>query len=121
MVDASLLVGLGAATGALLRHGTASVVASRLGDRDLPYGTATVNVVGSFVLGLVTFSGASTSVQFLVGTGACGAYTTFSSFSVETVRLWESGRPLLAGWYAVANLAGALAALGAARAVVTAV
>ncbi|SEH49792.1 CrcB protein [Halopenitus malekzadehii] len=118
MVDPSLLVGLGAAVGALLRHGTGSVVAARLGDRDLPYGTFTVNVVGSFVLGLVAFAGASTSVQFLVGTGACGAYTTFSSFSVETVRLWEAGRRLRAGWYAAVNLVGALAALGLARIVV---
>ncbi|MFC7166597.1 fluoride efflux transporter CrcB [Halospeciosus flavus] len=113
-MNPATLVGTGAAAGALLRYGTNQYVGERLGDRWFPYGTFTVNVVGSFVLGLVTFLGAPESVQYAVGTGACGAYTTFSSFSVDTVQLWERGRRLLAAWYAAANLVGAFVAIAAA-------
>lgn len=113
-MNPAALVGVGAAVGALLRYGTNQAVAARLGDRWFPYGTFTVNVVGSFVLGLVAFAGTAESVRYAVGTGACGAYTTFSTFSVDTVRLWEGGRHLLAAWYAAANLVGALVAIGAA-------
>lgn len=111
MTDPAYLIGAGAAVGALLRYGTNQYVGDAVGDRRFPYGTFAVNVVGSFVLGFVTFLGAGDAVLYAVGTGACGSYTTFSSFSVETVRLWESGDRLLAGWYATANLIGALAAI----------
>ncbi|WP_435079573.1 fluoride efflux transporter FluC [Halococcus sp. AFM35] len=59
-----------------------------------------------------TFLGASDAVLYAVGTGACGSYTTFSSFSVDTVRLWEDGDRFLSGWYATVNLLGALLAIG---------
>ncbi|SFG07566.1 CrcB protein [Halopelagius inordinatus] len=111
MTNPAYLVGAGAAVGALLRYGTNQYVGDAVGDRQFPYGTFAVNVVGSFVLGFVTFLGAGDAVLYAVGTGACGSYTTFSSFSVETVGLWESGDRLLAGWYATANLLGALAAI----------
>jgi CrcB protein len=74
----------------------------------------TVNVVGSFVLALVTFLGASHEAALLVGTGACGSFTTFSSFSFETVRLWETGERALASANALGNLVGAGVAVGAA-------
>lgn len=111
------LIGAGAAVGAVARYATNQYVGVVVGDRRFPYGTFSVNVVGSFVLALVTFLGAGSDVLYLVGTGACGSYTTFSSFSVDTVRLWESGDRLLAGWYAAANLFGALAGIGLAAAV----
>lgn len=106
------LVGAGAAVGALLRYGTNRYVGDALGDRQFAYGTFTVNVVGSFVLALVTFLGAGEEVLHAVGTGACGSYTTFSSFSVDTVKIWEGGDHLLSAWYATANLLGALTAIG---------
>jgi CrcB protein len=114
MVDPAYLVGAGAALGAVLRFATGRYVGGVAGDRPFPYGTFTVNVVGSFVLALVTFLGAGEDVLLLVGTGACGSYTTFSSFSVDTVRLWETGERRLAAWYASANLLGALVGIGAA-------
>jgi CrcB protein len=114
MVDPAYLVGAGAAIGAVLRFATGRYVGGVAGDRRFPYGTFTVNVVGSFVLALVTFLGAGEDVLLLVGTGACGSYTTFSSFSVDTVRLWETGERRLAAWYASANLLGALVGIGAA-------
>lgn len=111
MVNVAYLVGAGASVGALLRYWTNQSVGELAEDRLFPYGTFTVNVVGSFVLALVTFLGAGQDVLYAVGVGACGSYTTFSSFSVDAVQLWESGDRLLSGWYAAANLLGALAAI----------
>lgn len=59
----------------------------------LPWGTFLVNMSGSLVLGIVagvvTFGGGPGALKAVLGTGFCGAYTTFSTFSVETVRLIE--------------------------------
>lgn len=112
MVEPAHLVGAGAALGALLRYGTNRAVAGTLGGHAFPLGTFAVNVVGSFVLALVTFLGAGDAVLSLVGTGACGSYTTFSSFSVDTVQLWEDDQVMLALMYATGNLVGALVAIG---------
>jgi len=102
------LVGVGGALGAVLRH----AVSQRVDTGEFPAGTLVVNVVGSFVLGLVTVLGAEGGVVLFVGTGVCGSFTTFSSFSVETVRLWETGERRRAFVNAAANLAGAAAAVG---------
>jgi CrcB protein len=67
-----------------------------------------VNVVGSFVLGAITFLGAGTDALLLVGTGICGSFTTFSSFSFNTVRLWEEGERTKSISYALANIVGAV-------------
>jgi CrcB protein len=114
MVDPAYLVGVGASAGAVLRYATGRYVGGVTGHRPFPYGTLTVNVVGSFVLASVTFLGAGEDVLLLVGTGACGSYTTFSSFSVDTVRLWEAGDRALAAWYAAANLFGAFVGIAVA-------
>ncbi len=74
-----------------------------------------MNVVGGFVLGLlsgaVVAGAASSHVQLLLGTGLCGALTTYSTFSYETLRLAEDG----ARFFAAANvIASVVAGLGAA-------
>ena len=109
-----LYVVLGAMVGAPLRYLTDRAVQSRTGS-DLPWGTFTVNVVGSLILGLLAGAAAAgvagTDVQLLLGTGLCGALTTYSTFSYETLRLAESG----ALGYAAANvLVSTAAGLGAA-------
>lgn len=89
-----VLVLAGGAVGAPLRYLTDLFIQSRH-DSVFPWGTLTVNVIGSFVLGglgsSVADAGAPTWLLTLVGTGLCGALTTFSTFGVETVRLIEDG------------------------------
>ena len=104
------LVGFGGMVGAVLRH----LVAAAIERETFPVGTLTVNVVGSFVLGFVTFLGVGNDVLLFVGTGACGSFTTFSSFSYDTVRLWERGDRWKSAANAVVNLVGAVFAIGVA-------
>lgn len=104
-----LLVVVGAVVGAPLRYLTDRAVQARH-DSVFPWGTFTVNVAGCLVLGLVTGAvaagAASSHVQLLLGTGLCGALTTYSTFSYETLRLVGGG----AGRYALANVVGSVAA-----------
>jgi len=87
-----LLVLLGGALGAPLRYVVDLMVQSRH-DSVLPWGTFVVNATGSLVLGVtaggVAAAGGPEWVLTLAGTGFCGALTTFSTFSFETVRLAE--------------------------------
>lgn len=114
-----LLVIVGAAVGAPLRYLTDRAVQSRH-DTVFPWGTFTVNLAGCLILGLLTGAvvagAASSPVQLLVGTGFCGALTTYSTFSYETLRLAEDGARLYAAANAVASV---VIGLGAAFAGVT--
>ncbi|MEV7390781.1 camphor resistance protein CrcB [Streptomyces sp. Ag109_O5-1] len=109
-----LLVVLGAVVGAPLRYLTDRAVQARH-DSVFPWGTFVVNVTGCLILGLLTGAAsagaAGPHLQLLLGTGLCGALTTYSTFSYETLRLTETG----AGLYAAANVVASLVAgLGAA-------
>lgn len=87
----ALWVALGALVGAPLRYLTDEALRARFGSA-FPWGTFAVNVVGSFVLGLVTALALATDATALLGVGFCGALTTYSTFGYETVRLAEDGR-----------------------------
>jgi len=107
-------VALAGAAGALARFAVHAIVQSRATSR-LPFGTMVVNVTGSFalgaVVGFVTYQGLSTEARTITGTGFLGAYTTFSSFSYDSVGLFESGAPRAAAVNAVGSIAiGLLAA-----------
>jgi fluoride exporter len=97
-----ILVALGAVVGAPLRFLTDRALKKWVGGR-FPWGTFAVNVVGSLILGMVA-TAAGPSLLTLVGTGFCGALTTYSTFSYETVALIE-GRARLIG---VANVLGSV-------------
>jgi CrcB protein len=109
-----LLVLLGGAVGAPLRYLTDRAVQARH-DSIFPWGTFTVNVAGSLILGVLTgaaLSGAAgPDVQLLLGTGFCGALTTYSTFSYETLRLAETGARFLAAANVVASIVAALGAV----------
>ncbi|HEU5042713.1 MAG TPA: fluoride efflux transporter CrcB [Nocardioidaceae bacterium] len=111
-----VLVLIGGAVGAPLRYLTDLLVQARY-DSILPWGTLTVNVVGSFVLGAVgaavAVAGAPSWVMTLLGTGFCGALTTFSTFGFETVRLVEEGSLLEAFVNVAASLVAGLVAVAA--------
>ncbi len=85
-----LMIALGAAVGAPARYLTDRAVQSRH-QMVMPWGTVAVNVVGSLILGALTGAGSTVSpaVLSLLGTGLCGALTTYSTFSFETWRLIE--------------------------------
>ena len=104
----ALLVLLGGAIGAPARYVT-DLYVRQWSSADFPWGTMAVNAVGSLVLGLLAGAAAGgvlpAWVLTLAGTGFCGALTTFSTFSYETVRLAENGQ-----WRsAVLNVLGSLA------------
>ncbi|CAL9649978.1 MULTISPECIES: fluoride efflux transporter CrcB [Streptomyces] len=108
-----LLVVVGAMVGAPLRYLTDRAVQARH-DSLFPWGTFVVNVVGCLVLGLVTGAAsagaAGPHLRLLLGTGLCGALTTYSTFSYETLRLTEAGSGLYAAGNVVASVAAGLAA-----------
>ncbi|GAA3128806.1 fluoride efflux transporter CrcB [Streptomyces rameus] len=108
-----LLVVAGAVIGAPVRYLTDRAVRARH-DSPFPWGTLVVNVVGCLVLGLLTGAVsagvAGPEVRLLAGTGLCGALTTYSTFSYETLRLTEAGAGLYAAVNVVASVAAGLAA-----------
>lgn len=109
-------VGIGGLVGAPTRFVVDQVVNTRR--RSLfPWGTFVVNAVGAFILGLLdglaTYHGLGPVPSAVLGTGFCGALTTFSTLSYETVRLLEEGTPKAALWNVAGSLAVGLAAAGA--------
>jgi CrcB protein len=95
----ALAVGVGGSAGALARYAASETIERRALD------TLAVNVLGSLLLGVVLGAPAGTPARLAAGVGFCGAFTTFSSFAVETVRLFEDGH-----WRAaIANAVGTLA------------
>ena len=101
------------ATGATLRYLLDGYVGARF-PGSFPRGTFVINVSGSFLLGLLTglvvFGGAPRELTDILGTGFCGAFTTFSTFTFESIRLIEEGAYRRAALYVVASLAAGLGA-----------
>ena len=112
-----ILVGVGSAIGGIMRFWASGVIANRFG-QSFPWGTLVVNVTGCFLIGLFATLTA-TEGRWLVGpsgrnffmTGVCGGYTTFSSFSLQTLNLARDDEWLYAAGNAVLSLVLCLAAV----------
>jgi fluoride exporter len=102
-------VGLLGGCGALARFGLTLLVADRLHPH-LPLGTMAVNASGAFLLGLLVGAGVEGDARLLFGTGLLGAYTTFSTWMVETQRIEAAGRRRIAAANVVLSIALGLAA-----------
>jgi CrcB protein len=104
------------AVGALARYVLDAIVQQRV-RRDRPWGTFVINVSGSFVLGLLTglvlYHGLGDAPKLVLGTGFCGAFTTFSTFTFETVRLAEEGELTAAFVYVAGSVLVAFLAAAA--------
>ncbi len=104
-----LLVALGAAVGAPLRYLTDRAIQSRY-PTAFPWGTLAVNVAGSLLLGFLLGRPVDPALAALLGTGFCGALTTYSTFSYETFQLARTGSRLLATANAIGSILAGLAA-----------
>jgi CrcB protein len=110
-----ILVAVGGAIGSVLRY-YVSLLALRIAGIAFPWGTLTVNVVGSFLIGVLTeliarrFD-ASMELRLLLVTGFLGGFTTFSAFSLDTIALVERDQLLLAIVYIVVSVAVSIAAV----------
>jgi fluoride exporter len=103
-------IGVLGGIGAMLRFLLDGAVSERLG-RAFPYGTFAVNVSGALLLGLVVGAAVDGGDSHLLGTGLLGAFTTFSTWALESHRLGEDGRlGLGAANFAVSLAVGLLAA-----------
>ncbi len=112
-----LLIALGGALGSVARFFLSGIVANQFGEA-FPWGTLVINVTGSFAIGFfATLTGpdgrvfaGSNSRQFFM-TGICGGYTTFSSFSLQTLNLANDGEWVRAGGNVVASVVCCLVAV----------
>jgi fluoride exporter len=106
-----LIVAIGGAIGTAARYGLSGLVANTIG-QTFPWGTLIVNVSGCFVIGFFAaitgpdgrFLVGGTTRQFVM-TGLCGGYTTFSSFSLQTLNLVNDGEWLYAGGNVIGSVA----------------
>lgn len=104
-----LLVALGGAIGASLRHLSGMALMRWLGP-SFPYGTLFVNIAGSFAMGLLIgwlakrTGGASNELRLFLATGLLGGFTTFSAFSLDVANLWQRGEISLAFGYVLASV-----------------
>jgi len=113
MVTNLIQVALGGALGASARYLT-SVAAMRLVGPGFPWATLAVNILGSFLMGVLVVvlarEGGTRAAPFLM-TGLLGGFTTFSAFSLDALTLWERGQGGLAALYVTASVGLSLAAI----------
>jgi CrcB protein len=108
------LVALGGAIGAVLRYLSGAAMLRLTGPQDFPLAILTVNVLGSFLMGVFVVVAAQrglTHLSPLVMTGLLGGFTTFSAFSLETVMLMQRGQLGAAGLYVALSVGLSVAGL----------
>jgi CrcB protein len=112
-LEAYLLVFIGGGIGAALRHGVNLMLGRELGT-EFPFHTLFANVSGSLLMGLLAAffglrMGSPQWLRLFLTTGVLGGYTTFSTFSLDSVLLWERGQYGWAAAYVVGSVAASLA------------
>jgi CrcB protein len=122
-----LWVAIGGALGSMARFWLANTMAVWTG-AEFPWGTLLINVIGSFVIsffGMLTGTAARFAVPYeariFVTVGLCGGFTTFSSFSLQTIDLLRTGQPFRAVLYVAASVILCLAACALGFAAATAI
>ena len=114
MSNASVIfaVSLAAGFGAIARATLSQVVRARVSNPRLPWGTLAANIAGSFLLGALLggASGAQPKWLIILGTGFCGGFTTFSTFTWESLTYLRSGQRRRVFWYAAITLVGGIGA-----------
>lgn len=120
-----LFVMLGGSIGAAMRYATALAVA-HIRIASLPIGTLSVNLIGCIILGLLTglterYTGIPRHITLMLTVGLCGAFTTFSTFSAETIRTLENSQAIAATMYVVVSVAGGLFLFWGAKSIVPSV
>lgn len=114
MISTVSLVALGGAIGASMRYLSGLGVTRLFGHHDFPLAIITVNVIGSLLMGVFVVAAAHrglTHLSPLVMTGFLGGFTTFSSFSLETMTLIERGDTAQAGLYILLSVVLSVGAL----------
>ena len=97
-----LMVGLGGATGSMLRY-SVTLLCSTLGLSG-NVATFSVNILGSFIIGLLTGCCKEGTLMLLLTIGLCGGFTTFSTFSLQNVRMIQDGKMGMAATYILATV-----------------
>ena len=114
MIREFLAVGIGGAAGSMARHALSGLVAAGCLAGGFPVGTFAVNAAGSLLIGAVTgYASQQALVPLLAGVGFCGGFTTFSTFSADTLRLLRAGNYGPAAAYAALSIAVCLACTAA--------
>ena|ERR1700754_3679113 len=111
MIKNILLVGLGGGIGSVIRYAAYLLT----GIKKFPYATLSVNIIGSFVIGIVLAitmkdEHFANNWKLFLATGICGGFTTFSAFSLENVQLLQSGKTGVAFLYIVLSVLLGIAA-----------
>lgn len=108
----AVLVGIGGAAGCNARYWLGRLVRDWTGPTEFPWATMLINLSGSLVLGGVAalLRDRASTGYLLLGTGLCGGYTTFSTFSLEVAEAVRDGRLAQAGMYVAASVVGGMAA-----------
>lgn len=97
-----IVISIGAAIGGVFRYGLASFIQKKV-ESFFPYGTLIVNITGSFILGFIMYyldekEFLSPQMRLFLTVGLCGGFTTFSTFSYETLNLIKNSQFLLAAF-----------------------
>jgi fluoride exporter len=116
-VRAVLIVFIGSGLGGACRH-LVGLAGLRLLGPNFPYATLTINVLGSALMGVVaglfaTLGSGSSELRLFLATGIIGGFTTWSTFSLDTVTLWERGQPLAAFLYVAGSFVLSMAVITA--------